>query len=566
MPDLSDLLAQAKIAKKDIADLRLQPLLTSWSRLEPLTVTSGDLTPGAQALVADPLWMIGRQWQFDELTGEDAGTPILATVRGESGTFSRLRNDGGASDIPPPGESAPPLEALVEAELPPVLPLRLRTQAGLHLLRMLRAAGLTAEARAAIDAYAPAGRGDARERLAAGRVPDSAAVLAALAGFDDGNGGLTGLPDSFGAAPAAATTPVVAGWQRWVSGFLVAPAGDSWNPHRLEHSFAAEATLSDGPVALHVDEYTGGTLDWFHGDLTGAAVPSPPGTTLADTTLPTPVRFAGMPSDRLFEFEDARVYLGDLEAGRTDLARLATVEFALTYSVDWFQVPLIVPYGTATRIDTVHVVDTFGVDVDVHASRETGWGVFRCTPLTDRSRLADIFVLAPTIPRVLEGLPLEEVALFRDEMANLVWGVERIVPDAGTGEPVPRAQQAAAMPAAAVPGDARLHYRLMTSVPENWIPYVAVPQRSHPVLERRPMLRYLDDGTAQVVDPLGTILPAAATIAEEEVPREGVLVTRTFQQARTVGGGTALWIGRRVTTGHGEGASGLRFDLALPPL
>ncbi|MCU1689496.1 MAG: hypothetical protein JWN20_1424, partial [Jatrophihabitantaceae bacterium] len=33
---------------------------------------------------------------------------------------------------------------------------------------------------------------------------------------------------------------------------------------------------------------------------------------------------------------------------------------------------------------------------------------------------------------------------------------------------------------------------------------------------------------------------------------------------RTEGGGTALWIGRRVKTGTGEGSSGLRFDTALP--
>ena len=74
--------------------------------------------------------------------------------------------------------------------------------------------------------------------------------------------------------------------------------------------------------------------------------------------------------------------------------------------------------------------------------------------------------------------------------------------------------------------------------------------------------------------PRGTILltsddadPATdrLRLAEEEVPRDGVIVTRTIQSARTVGGGTAMWIGRRVRTGQGEGSSGLRFDTALPP-
>lgn len=54
-------------------------------------------------------------------------------------------------------------------------------------------------------------------------------------------------------------------------------------------------------------------------------------------------------------------------------------------------------------------------------------------------------------------------------------------------------------------------------------------------------------------------------LAEEEVPRDGAVVTRRYQLARTPSGGTVLWIGRRKRTGEGEGWSGLRFDTALPP-
>ena len=31
---------------------------------------------GLQAPLADPLWMLARQWQFNEFQGEDAGTPL----------------------------------------------------------------------------------------------------------------------------------------------------------------------------------------------------------------------------------------------------------------------------------------------------------------------------------------------------------------------------------------------------------------------------------------------------------------------------------------------------------
>ena len=567
--------------------------------------------------------MLARQWQFDELRGEDAGSPVLATVTGEHAAFGRFHAGppgadpvAEAVDLAPPGTGASvPVEAWVEAELPAVLPLRLRTQTGLHLVRRLRAAGLAAVAAAAATAFpielgpspdaAADGEdpvGEARTRLAAGRVPDGAAVLAALEPLDDGAGGLTGIPGALAGAAggnADAVRDVLATWRAWAGSLLAAPSGTSWNPNRLEHAFLAQARLSDGPVTMTVEEYTGGTLDWFHGDLTagpdlGAFTPVPGPDVdprvpvpIKDTTLPTPVRFAGMPSDRLFAFEDAKVYLGGLQAGRTDLARLAVVEFALGYSVDWFQVPLVLPYG-ARRADRRrarrrHVrgaghgrsgagSDVAGLDgVPVDAGDRHA------------SRLADVFVLAATVPRVLEGLPLEEVALFRDEMANLVWGVERVVPGRRSGEPVPRATQAARVslvqPDPPDRGDAAIVYRLMTPVPENWLPFVAVRERpadltAHHLLERRPMLRYRQDGAPELVNPRGTVLLTSSDadpatdrlrIAEEEVPRDGVVVTRAFQQARTEDGGTVLWIGRRVRTGRGEGASGLRFDTALPP-
>ena len=58
--------------------------------------------------------------------------------------------------------------------------------------------------------------------------------------------------------------------------------------------------------------------------------------------------------------------------------------------------------------------------------------------------------------------------------------------------------------------------------------------------------------------------PALATdslgVAEEEVPRAGAIVRRSFQYARTADGRSYLWIGRSKTTGTGESNSGLSFD------
>ena len=53
--------------------------IITWDRLEPLDQTS-DLRVALGAPIADPLWLLHRQWQLGELDGNDAGTPIAVTV------------------------------------------------------------------------------------------------------------------------------------------------------------------------------------------------------------------------------------------------------------------------------------------------------------------------------------------------------------------------------------------------------------------------------------------------------------------------------------------------------
>ena len=75
------------------------------------------------------------------------------------------------------------------------------------------------------------------------------------------------------------------------------------------------------------------------------------------------------------------------------------------------------------------------------------------------------------------------------------------------------------------------------------------------------------DGPPKFVEAQGRILnpdganDQALRIFEEEIPREGVRVTRHYQLTRWHDGSTHLWIGRRKQIGRGEGSSGLRFDV-----
>ena len=53
-------------------------------------------------------------------------------------------------------------------------------------------------------------------------------------------------------------------------------------------------------------------------------------------------------------------------------------------------------------------------------------------------------------------------------------------------------------------------------------------------------------------------------IPEEEVPREGAVVRRSFQAARDADGRLHVWLTHRKSVGRGEGTSGLRFDTLTP--
>jgi hypothetical protein len=121
----------AIIAKPD-------PSATTWSRLEPLP-TSDDVSEALQARVADPLWMLARQWQFNELQGEDAGSPIAAALRISGVPVTSLVANG-VSPVPLDGASL--IEALVEREQVLLVHPKLNAQAGQQLMRQLRAAGL----------------------------------------------------------------------------------------------------------------------------------------------------------------------------------------------------------------------------------------------------------------------------------------------------------------------------------------------------------------------------------------------------------------------------------------
>jgi len=319
-------------------------------------------------------------------------------------------------------------------------------------------------------------------------------------------------------------------------------------------------------------------LDWYAFDVnlevTLGGASDNVGTDIARTAIPAPVSFRGMPTARLWEFEDAQVDFGSVDAGPTDLARMLLVEFSLTYGNDWFVIPIDLDVGSLYRCRSLVIEDTFGVRTLIKPSSELGkpnstWRMFQQS-YTRGSGLeepaSNLFFLPPSLLMGLESRPIEEVLFLRDEMANMVWGVERII-ESSTEQPLNRfEQQRELTPSPPERSDQnKLIYKLVTEVPDNWVPLLPVKSSEGLRLRRGRVLKV--DGPPEFVQAQGRILNPDGTsdqglrIFEEEIPREGVRVTRSYQYTRWFDGSTHLWIGRRKQVGRGEGSSGLRFDV-----
>jgi hypothetical protein len=521
--------------------------ITGVTRLEthPAAV---NLKIGLQAALADPLWMLSRQWQFNEFQGEDAGTPLnLAfSVEGTSVDFFRSGHDA-ETPWEPLAQGGAPLEARVEAEAVWKTHARLRGEAGLHALRLLPSAAARA---ALLAAYAMAldAPTDPQADMAGllwstlfnARTVDALRLADDLRPLDDGAGGLTALPAALNIQPAdaSASKTALAAWLTWLDELAYEGPGKgtaenpSWQKNRMEYAFS----LKSGKVVLKADEYTDGHLDWDdfraepapagNADPAGGAPPVQPVQAFSVASRhPSPVRYPGMPAERYWEFEDGNVSFAGAEAGVTDMLRMTITEFALTFGNDWFVVPVRLPLGALYRVASFQVTDTFGIPANVGPISAPGnqanpvpWTMFEMTANANLQRQLRHSVFLPdSVDGVQEGAVLEHTFLVRDEMANLAWAIEKKVQGV-SGEPLDRDMEAKALSFQqqidfkSADDSPQLVYRLATPVPANWTPLLPVrPLPLNPLnplaiqLERAGMKRFYPEASVEM---LGSVDPA----------------------------------------------------------
>ena len=562
-----------------------------WLRLEPNS-TGKNLESGLQAAIYDPLWMLTRQWQLGEFLLEDAASPVQATLEMKCIPITRYSTN-------PLNQLGPvPLEVIVEREpvrLKDAFQPRLSAEAGLHFMRLLELQnGSETLKKSILKNFSLQFPDESKRktldhntinflRVMTNRVPDGH-KLYTLNNLH--------LPEwttwyqTLSSPEKSIIDNTVKEWSLWFKALFNEPGEveSAWQPNRMEYNIhVAAPTLEE--TTLIASEYVGGHLDWYsfnsqQRSTLGAEADGAKVKTAFQSAIPTPINYPGMPVSRYWEFEDAKVNLGAMATGgREQLAKLLLIDFALVAGDDWYIIPVVVDVGMLCNTLSLNVRNTFGETesilsaYDIDRKREKRdvnlpWDLFRISSerqSTQPSSAQFHLFLPPTLSTSLHGADLEEVLFLRDEMANMAWAVERLVegPIGQTlnrSEAYFRSQQSRIPPSdLATSADTNLLplvYRLESVVPDHWIPLQ--PER---IKNDLPAVWFKPHGNVQ-----GRILKDKNPIHEEEVPREGAFVTRSFQYARWINGETYLWMSRRKGVGRGEGSSGLQFDRLEPPI
>ena len=579
--------------------------LTFHEHVEP-RIRKDDLTQALGMKVYDPLWMLSRQWQMGEFRGNNAGTAV--SVR------CQVRQEDCSSD---------PIEPVTE-QVNPTIDLLARVESAMHYLDLAKSLRTTVDLPKLRKDYGIDWKGcdshiltceateQAEDNLNAQRL--SFAKTFSKNAFD-------GYALYLDLVKKKTNTPLARAYKTWFEKqYLPAGANGTTNSHWQEQELNYTVSVDAGSHRFRGDRYQGGRLSWYTVDAAGST--NRQGNVKVENiiSLPTPAHYAGAPNKRLWQFEDRRVFMGN-STEQQSKANEIFLKFATLYSNDWMLIPLKTAIGNYITVTAIEVKDTFGMLHVIDASRRAGtqgnnaqgqWQMFTNSIHKEAEGVVgNGLFYAPQLAATMEGKPYEEVELLRDEMANMVWGVEKTVSD-GCGFTLDQQLKAVQLKTyidelyeqnrkKAEPtkvtfsedgsterqnvASSDYRYTLQTQVPFNWIPFV--PQRikdqtnlheyfhlggREMVLRRGKMPCHIltDEGYIRMpvlpvtsilrkgLDPDGDYQPLL--INEEEVQQTGIKLTKNFQRARWLNGKTYLWAGIYKKLAKFSEKSGLEFD------
>lgn len=544
----------------------------------------GNDDSGLAMRIADPLWLLGRQWQFGEFRGEDNGSPISVTAnyrKEQAGLYSFPNSE--KLEI-----GSVPLEARVEAMVIPVRDLRSKVRLGLKLEEMIKAQFPAGESVVFIDRLRKEfplkmeGKSDRKSlsyyNLMSGKVPDGGSLWEKIQKNEFPKGDFL---------PLEAVIQKLKNWYH--SLYLPSGAQSSWQSGNLVHQFSVHGQ----DIELNAPDYQSGHLDWYSFDKATIGIDPSEKATDSEFYMPVRVSYAAMPDKRLFSFEDSQLELSGMEVDQADLIKLMIIDFSLVSDNDWFTFPIEMELGELCWVNRITIKDVFGITTVINNDKDTGqyleanplkmWDVFKIRPsdlMRERGKSnqelykkeEQFLYLPPVTAFRQESRPLEELLLLRDEYANMVWGIERTVCNE-LGKPVDgydlhlelngpflKTEERNEANQIALP-----QFRLASPVPTNWIPYLPFHiDESNIELRRAVMMRNETNTAPEDIHPLSLLAQKdLLSIREEAIPRAGVRVQLTRQRVRWTDGRTYIWLGRKVLAGKGEGSSGLTFDQLL---
>ncbi|MBA4168695.1 MAG: hypothetical protein H0X41_14310, partial [Chitinophagaceae bacterium] len=439
---------------KEIVSKKLFPISYSYSRLEGRP-RADNFDRALKAEVRDALWMLTKQWQMGEFEADDAGSPVvskLATSVADITSYKAGDHNIQAFENDVPFEAKVEQRALPFASLQQKLSLDLRLIMGRRWLQLVDKKGLldAAMKKFFLTHYSirkpdPTKASDAgicahpetwqQYAAVAGRMMDGADFLLDISNvpkyYDKPD-----FPPAVNHADFDEMEGIFSDWYKDLFYQPADPLNDAYDQSRLEYQFSLSANTASGETVMEADQYYQGHLDWYNvdvnqqrgtlGELPDKPVKPAPTKTL-QTFIPSPVMFDGMPNTRWWAFEDGKTNFSYIKPDSTDLAKLLLIEFGLVYANDWYLIPYKIPVGTLTTIKGLSLTNSFGENFWIEPAGKgddkdwTRWNMFSmkadaATPVPADTDL----LLLPTVPKIQEGKPVEEVVFIRDEMANMV--------------------------------------------------------------------------------------------------------------------------------------------------
>lgn len=620
----------------------------AWNRLEGRP-RKKDFESVLKAKIHDPLWMLGRQWQMGEFKGNDTGSGILARVQMDYARISQQATlNGSPSTYSGELPLEPLVERIthrwsvkerilmgkkwlsflkkpITFSLSHYQPLFDNDSAFLFTIDKEPATASDPE-----DLILNKGVLHSDPSLSSfyaassltGRLLDGAKIFEQIVNETL----MSELDIAYEAFYGTGTSITItmpadllnfetanSDFKKWVVKMYSLPdngiLNECWNPRSMDYQFDIYVPDNDGlnERRLSAQQYSKGNLDWYAFTQNEDEIIKPfTKEVKALQLIMSANRFAGMPSTRWWEFENGAVNFANLDADTTDIAKIIMTQFALVYQDDWFNIPYNVPVSSAARIQGIVVTDVFGVktyvansNVEYYDEKEKifvkaveDWKKWSWMDISQSSEYIgeketiDRMLILPVVNKTMESEPFESILFMRDEMANLVWGVEKIVPNyLGKGKDAyesvrdyttylqnikPHIETETTIVESAA--TTKLEYQLASqNIPENWIPFMPVHTGNNNrsmQLQRASMPRILKPYATSLVRPVTNLLRKGLDnspvqplfLNEEEVTRAGTIVETTYQRARWYNGATVSWVGRRKITGRGEGSSGLTFD------